>query len=156
MKKRKRRNGLTLIELLVTIAAASILILTVGLILIMAFRSLRINNVYADLRRDSAFAFSMMARDVREANYDTLTDGNPLRLGSPVLGKADVTYTWSGTQLDYHDGSGTITLLPANVSFFTSAGDDDGVLLTLVLSDEVYVGGYTIAITNQVFVNTRN
>ena len=63
MKKRNRRNGLTLIELMVTIAAASILILTVGLILIMAFRSWRVNNAFAELRRDSAFAFSMMTRE---------------------------------------------------------------------------------------------
>ena len=147
MKKRKQSKGLTLIELMVTIAAASILMLTVGLILIMAFRSLRINNVYADLRRDSAFAFSMMTRDVREANYDTLTDGTTLTLPS-------ATYTKSGNTLT-HNGD---VLIPKNVQFFDSEKkpSGDGVLLTLVLSDEVYVGGYTIAITNQVFVNTRN
>ena len=151
MKKRMHRNGLTLIELMVTIAAASILILTVGLILIMAFRSWRINNAYANLRRDSAVAFSMMTRDVREADYATLTAGNPLTLPS-AIGKPTVTYTQTGDTLT---GDGMI-VIPKNVQSFASVKNEDGVLLTLVLEDEVYTGGYTIAITNQVFVNTRN
>ena len=143
MKKRKRRNGLTLIELMVTIAAASILMLTVGLILIMAFRSWRMNNAYVDLRRDSAYAFSMMTRDVRKADYDTLTDGTTLTLPS-------ATYTRSGNTLTHNGG----VLIPKNVQFFNSEKkpSGDGVLLTLELAN----AEFGIAMTNQVFINTRN
>ncbi len=154
MKKRKCKNGLTLIELMVTIAAASILILTVGLIMIMAFRSWRMNNAFAELRRDSAFAFSMMTKDVREAN-DVTAAGNTLTLDYPTdLNRPEVFYTQNGTQLDYNDGSGTMTLIPANVSLFLPDGDDDGVLLSLVLA--VADANFNIAVTNEVFVNTRN
>lgn len=155
MKLLVPKKGLTLIELMVTIAAAAILILIVATVLIMAYQSWRINNAYVDLRRDSAFAFSMMARDVREA--DDVTPGNTLELNYPAaLGKPAVSYTKNGSQFDYNDGSETITLIPTNVTLFSSSGGDDGVLLTLVLKDEVYAGGYTITLTNQVFVNTRN
>ena len=156
MKKRNRRNGLTLIELMVTIAAASILILTVGLILIMAFRSWRVNNAFAELRRDSAFAFSMMTRDVHEASYVGLDDAGTgyLEADSEIVGNPTVTYTQDGDTLEYDDGSGGITLIPKNVQFFDSEKQvaGDGVLLTLELTH----AEFGISTTNQVFVNTRN
>ncbi len=152
MRKRRNRTGLTLIELMVSIVAASILILIVGLILIMAFRSWHINNAYVDLRRNSALAFYRMARDVREADYDNLTEGNPLILPSAVPGNPTIIYAQSGSALTYDDESGTMSLIPENVQGVNATKQNDGVLLTLELAD----ADFGIAITNQVFVNTRN
>lgn len=155
MKTHNYRNGLTLIELMVTIVAASILILTVSLILVMAFRSWRINNAFVDLRRDSAFAFSMMTRDVRESFYDGLDDNTAgsLEVISAVPGEPTVTYRQTGNTLT-REG---ILVIPQNVQSFDSAKNNtgDGVLLTLELANEAY-NGYIITITNEVFVNTRN
>ena len=156
MKKQKNRNGFTLIELLVTMAASAILVLTVALILIMALRSWRINNAFVDLRSDSAFAFSMMTRDVREADDGTLTDGNPLILPGTFPGKPMITYTWNGVAgtLEYNNETDTMLIIHEGVQFFDSqkVGTGDGVLLTLELAN-TELG---IALTNQVFVNTRN
>lgn len=149
MKKQSRKNGLTLIELMVTMVAAAILILIVALILIMAYRSWRINNAFVDLRRDSAFAFSMMARDVRESYYDGLDDttAGSLEVISAV-GKPTVTYSQTGNTLTR---SGMI-IIPKNVQYFDPAKQEDGVLLTLELANV----DFGIVITNEVFVNTRN
>ncbi|HPR82285.1 MAG TPA: prepilin-type N-terminal cleavage/methylation domain-containing protein [Pontiellaceae bacterium] len=151
--KTDRQKGVTLIELMVTIAAASILMLMVALILMMAFQSWRINNAYADLRRDAALAFVRMVKDVREADYTGLTAGNPLTLPSAVTNKT-VLYAQptGGKTLLYSDGSGSSIIIPDNVRVFTSVKQDDGVLLSLELANT----NFNIAITNEVFVNTRN
>ncbi|HNX52124.1 MAG TPA: prepilin-type N-terminal cleavage/methylation domain-containing protein [Pontiellaceae bacterium] len=151
--KTDRQKGVTLIELMVTIAAASILMLMVALILMMAFQSWRINNAYADLRRDAALAFVRMVKDVREADYTGLTAGNPLTLPSAVTNKT-VLYNQptGGKTLLYSDGSGSSIIIPDNVRVFTSVKQDDGVLLSLELANT----NFNIAITNEVFVNTRN
>jgi prepilin-type N-terminal cleavage/methylation domain-containing protein len=148
MKQLTRRKGFTLIELMVTIAAASVLMLIVALILIMAFRSWRMNNAYVYLRRNSAFAFSMMTRDVREASYGDLKN---------VAGDLEITSAVDGSVATYSYNAGTLELntspiIPKNVDSFDFFPQDDGILLSLVLADDEF----GIAITNQVFVNTRN
>ncbi|MBC8206077.1 MAG: prepilin-type N-terminal cleavage/methylation domain-containing protein [Kiritimatiellales bacterium] len=158
MKKQNHKNGLTLIELMVAMVAASIIILIASLILIMAFRSWRVNNAYVNLRRDSAFAFTMMARNVRESDTDEVEwAGGTLTIPSSVLGKPTVSYYRDGEALRYNENGGTMTLIHDNVDEFsaTTTGDpeaDDGVLLRLVLAD----ADFGIAITNEMFVNTRN
>lgn len=150
MEKIKSKNGLTLIELMVTIAAASILILTVGLILIMAFRSWRMNNAFVELRRDSAFAFSMMVRNVREASYNNLKDvGGDLEITSAVDGSV-ATYS-------YDEATGNLELnssplIYGTVDPFDFDIRDDGVQLKLVLENDEF----DISYINEVFVNTRN
>ncbi len=149
--KRKQKKGFTLVELMLTMAAASIVMLTVALILMMAFQSWRTNNAYADLRRDSALANYMMARDIREASYDTLTAGTTLTLPSAVISQT-TTYTQSGNTLTVDEGSGAMTLIPKHVQDFYSTKQDNGVLLSLELANT----NFNIVITNQVFVNARN
>jgi len=155
MKKRKCKKGLTLIELMVTIAAASILILTVGLIMIMAFRAWRMNNAFVELRRDSAFAFSMMTRDVRESSYTNLIDGiGQLRAisNNPPATYQLLTITNASQVLTYNDGSGLMRIIPKNVQNFRTLKTNDGVQITLELENDEF----GISYINEVFVNTRN
>lgn len=151
MKHNKHKEGFTLVELLITAVAASILILTIALILVMGFGTWRTNNACADLRRDSALATYMMARDVREASYDTLTDGSTLTLPSAVTNQTTI-YTQSGDMLTVDEGSGAMTLIHGHVQNFDSTKQNDGVLLSLELANTQF----SIIITNEVFVNTRN
>ena len=148
----KNRKGFTLIELMLTIVAASIVILTVALILLLAFQSWRTNNAYADLRRDSSLATYMMARDIREASYDALTDGTTLTLPSGAVIGETTTYTQSGDTLTVDEGSGAMTLIHEYVQNFNSTKQNNGVLLSLELANT----NFSIVITNEVFINARN
>lgn len=152
MKTNQYKKGFTLVELMITAVASAILILTVALILMMVFQSWRINNAYADLRRDAALAVYMMAKDVREADYGSLTGGTTLTLPSAVPGGETVSYTRNGGKLDYTDGAGTRSIITKNVGTFYSTRRNDGVLLSLKLAND----SFKIGITNEVFVNTRN
>jgi Tfp pilus assembly protein PilW len=153
MKKKQYRKGLTLIELLVTIVAASIVILTVALILIMAFRSWRIDNAYVDLRRDAALAIYLISRDIRESDVTDVTTAmnGILALKAHLPVRDAVTYTKSGNALTSTDFG---TIIASGVQAFSNqySGADDGVYVTLGLANNS-VG---VAITNRVFVNTRN
>jgi hypothetical protein len=146
MKKIQYKNGLSLIELLVAIVASSIVILTVAMILIMAFRSWRINNAYVELRRDASLAVYLISRDIREATLaDVATPTDQLVLPT-------VTYTkTAGGALTSTDFG---TIIRTNVNFFISATNSagDGVYITLGLTNNS-VG---VAINNEVFINTRN
>ncbi|MBI9020629.1 MAG: prepilin-type N-terminal cleavage/methylation domain-containing protein [Verrucomicrobia bacterium] len=149
MKKQYYKNGYTLVELMITMVAASILILIVAMILVMAFQSWRINNAYADLRRDSALAFYMMARDVRESSYDGLDDTIDGSLEAVSAVNSNITtYTQNGDTLVCETG----LVIPENVQAFRALKTNDGVRLTLELTN----GVFGIVITNEVFVNTRN
>lgn len=148
MKKNQHKKGLTLVELMVAIVAASIVILTVAVILIAAFRSWRINNAYVDMRRDAALAIYLISRDIREATLaDVATPANQLVLPT-------VTYTKTAGGALISTDFGTIIL--RNVTRFNARtnGPGDGVYITLGVADNNT--GIGIAITNTVFVNTRN
>ncbi len=67
MKLRRKNSGFTLIELMVTIASSSVLILTAALILFITYREWRIDNAYAQLRRDVSLAVQLIAQDIRES-----------------------------------------------------------------------------------------
>jgi len=153
MKKHTHKNGVTLVELMVSMVAASILILIVSLILVMAFQSWRINNAYVDLRRDSALAIYRMARDVRESTFrdktpEYLIDGTDYLSVESAVDNSITTYRRTGSTLT----RGAMLIIPKNVQSFRSLKINDGVLLTLELANNEF----GIVITNQVFVNTRN
>jgi hypothetical protein len=114
----------------------------------MAFRSWRINNAYVELRRDAALAVYLISRDVREANLADIDLSVANRLLLPT-----VTYTKSSDSLTSTDFG---TIIPRGVQTFTAETNSpgDGVYLTLVVANNN--SGLGIAITNEVFVNTRN
>jgi hypothetical protein len=134
-----------LIELMVAVVAAAIVIMTVAVVLIAAFQSWRTNNAYVELRRDASLAVYLISRDIREAGFDDVV---PTSVGVVLPA---VTYTKSGDTLTSTDFG---TIIPRGVQTFVAVPDDDhdGVSLTLGVANT----GLGIAITNKVFVNTRN
>lgn len=152
MKTYKLKSGLTLIELMVTIAVASIVVLTIVLVLTMAFRSWRINNAFVDLRRGAALATDLISRDVHESSFTNISwTGTQLILDQhPPVRDNVVTYTKNGDTLV---SSSFGLIIPRGVRMFSAqpVTTGDGVYVTLVLTNQ-----YNIAITNTLFVNTRN
>lgn len=153
MKIKNNNSGLTLIELLLCMLASSIVILIVGLIMLMAFNSWRTNNAYADMRRNAAFATSILAADIREASYSDLSIAadNTLTVPSAVTNTTS-NFIPLGDTLLYNKGADTISLIPEGVQNFTPFLTNDGVLLTLELANTEFA----ITLTNQLFINTRN
>ncbi len=160
MKTNKKQTGSTLIELMITITAASIIMLIIAFILVMAFQSWRINNAYADLRRDVSLAVYLMARDIRESNITNVTEAAAGRLtlsAHPPARNNAVTYTKSADTLN---STALGTIIPRRLQTFIAESSSlgDGVYLTIVLTNSLsgIINPGVIAITNEVFVNTRN
>jgi len=157
MNKNISKKGLTLVELMIAIAAASILILTMSLILMMVFQSWRINNAYVEMRRNIALAVYLISRDVRESSITNVPPGvtvGSLQLSPhPPARNNTVTYTKAGSALT---SSGFGTVIPRGVQTFTAERNDnaDGVYLTIGMTNSIF--GSVIAVTNKVFINTRN
>ena len=62
------KNGFTLVELMVAMVSGALLAIIVSLILFMTYRSWRTDNEYARLRRDTAFAVQLMAKEIRNSS----------------------------------------------------------------------------------------
>lgn len=155
MGKQHRKNGFSLIELMVAMAAAAIVTLILSTILITAYRCWHINNAHIDLRRDSALAFSRMTRDIRESKFSNITTKeHTLTLTANTVMIHKIIYTQKGNSLEYTNGSLKMTLIHDDVQFFGAEKDssNQGVVLTLALAKNTP----GIGLTNQVFVNTRN
>lgn len=154
MKALRVKNGFTLIELMITTAAAAVLMLVATAVILMAFRAWHTNHIYAELRRDCAQAFVLLTRDVRESSFDGLDADSAGGFISATRSwdNTTVTYQQVGDTLEYNEGNGPIRIIPANVQQFTPTiiPDTNSAELLLVLSSE------GITITNEVFVSTRN
>jgi Tfp pilus assembly protein PilW len=151
MKLRRKNAGFTLVELMLTTVAAAILVLTVSLILFMAFRSWRINNSYAQLRRDVALAVQLMAQDVRESagtNISVVSETS-LSLAANLVRPDTRTFTKTGDKLN---GTHMGLIITKGLHRFNPVKTTNGVLLHLELTD----ADNGISITNETFIYTRN
>jgi Tfp pilus assembly protein PilW len=154
MKTYKQTSGLTLVELMVTVAAASVVVLTIILVLMAAFRSWRINNSFVDMRRNAAFATALIVQDIRESTFTNVLSAaeNQLVLAAnPPVRNTQVSYTKvSDSSLN---SSSFGILIPRGVQRFAAEVNTqgDGVYVTLVLTNQYHIG-----ITNRFFANTRN
>lgn len=72
MSARHGKEGFTLAELLVSIVAASILLLLVGAMLWMPARALVTNKEYAQIRLDVAYSVAMLSKDIRVSSLNSV------------------------------------------------------------------------------------
>ena len=151
------KNGFTLIELMIAMVSAAFLALIVSLILFMTYREWRTDNEYARLRRDTAFAVQLMAKEIRNSSFSGITAAaNSLQLPTNA---AHSTYTTAFTRNSASSNltysiNGTVQgqLITKGLLVFNPQATNNGVLLQLVL---VNTDG-DISITNQTFISTRN
>jgi len=155
MKMMHKKKALTLVELMVAMAIAAILILTVVTVLLMAYRAWNTNNAYVSLRRDAAFAMEIMARDIRESTLNDIDDSTGLSIEDEKNIKGySVDYTLSGTTLDCarRDGASDSFSLASDTTSFDPNKTSDGVIIELVMEDTEF----DIVITNETFIRIRN
>jgi prepilin-type N-terminal cleavage/methylation domain-containing protein len=73
---KKRRDGFTMIELLVVALAAAMLALTAGFMLLVSYRTWIANRGYVDLQREISLTQTIGDRWVREAAHWEVTSTN--------------------------------------------------------------------------------
>jgi len=161
MKTAKTKRGFTLIELMLAALASSILNLFAATNLLLATRSWRMNNQYASMRRNAAFAIELMSRDIREAQRptgvtiapNTLTINNAARGYIAVFALNPATGVLSYSR----NGNPTMPFVAQDIAAFnpslhTYNASVDGANLHLKMVDDTF----NIAITNETFVHMRN
>ena len=161
MKIGENKSGFTILELIFSVVASAILLLTVGTVLFMALRSWDQNNAYVTLRRDAAFAIEMMSRDIHESS-DIITAGkNHLSLSNNVR---NYVATYALNPIDQsmsciRTDEANLPFIAGNIETFIATPQMDqgsttanGVHLHL----KMVVPKLDIAITNETFVHMRN
>lgn len=152
--KRQLQQGFTVIEAIIGAMATAIVVLVVGTILALGLRTWRMNAAWTQLRRDLAFASTLMARDVRESSYDNL-EAQPQQLSvlSAVTNRTVLFEQQDDRLVQTVDGStNTLELISEHLQTFEPLKRDDGVQLTLIAANPEF----SITVTNQLFINTRN
>ncbi|MEI7850666.1 MAG: hypothetical protein WCH86_02425 [Kiritimatiellales bacterium] len=156
MKICGKRNGFTLVEMMIAVISGAFLALIVALILFMTYRSWRTDNEYARLRRDTAFAMQLMAKEIRSSSYNGIVaSANSLLCPTNAMHVRRTVFTRSPTasNLTYSiNGASQGQLITKGLREFTPQSTNSGVLLKLVL---VNTDG-DISITNQTFIYPRN
>lgn len=163
----RKKQGFSMVELLVAMVAAAILAITVTAVFVMPIRTIATNREYAKLRRDLAYVVRIMAMDIRKSSvmYDDApaidTGENELVLHPNDLRLEKISYdrnTANGVlSRSVDDGAESPIILDGLTAFATemetnSSGVVSGVLLHLEMENS---DGY-IAVTNETFIHVRN
>jgi type II secretory pathway pseudopilin PulG len=155
--KTSKNQGFTLVEIMATIASATILALTVALILFMGWLSWSATNEQVQLQSDAALAVRMMAHQIRmsETGNVSVITGISLTCDTNSVRDYTITFTKTSDQLRrYISGNYQGLVITKGLTQFTPQIQTNGVLLQMVLiSTNSYI---PVAITNRTFINTRN
>jgi prepilin-type N-terminal cleavage/methylation domain-containing protein len=157
MKICGKRNGFTLVELMIAMVSGAVLAGIVSLILFMTYRSWRTDNEYARLRRDTAFAVQLMAKEIRNSSYNGITvSANsllcPTNAVHPTYTTTFTRNAASGNLTYFINGTSQGQLITKGLTVFSPLKQTNGVLLQLVLANT----DGSIALTNQTFISVGN
>jgi len=135
MKDFKRKQGFTVVELMATIAAATVLALSAGIVLTVGYREWVNDTGIVEMQRDATFAVDMMAKSIREANPSTVT------ASSGTLNIGTRSFYSSADDLMYDPNTGTggdeIVLVPGRlINFVPVLLGNQGVKIDLSLRDD--------------------
>lgn len=155
------KRGFTVVEMMVAVVSSAVLVLIASAVLFMTFRSWRVNNAYASLRRDAAFAVEMMSRDIREARDAPPANAVDRLVISNAVRNYTATYlrnSTNGVVSCTRTGGFSIPIVARGVGSFSAepqtnaAGVVDGILLSIIMQNN----DLGIAVTHETFVNMRN
>jgi len=150
MKRPEHNAGFTMIEMLVALAAASILAITAGITLVYSHSGWRRNNAAMELQRDATLAMYRLSRAVRGASANDVT--------TPLAGQSAERLTIQTTEFrvdgdhllydpDTGIGGDEVVIVDGRLKTFTvtSLSTGIGVSIILELQNE---NGNEITITN--------
>lgn len=134
MKLTKKRNdGFTVFELMVSIIAFSIMVAAVGSILVATWQGWANNRRSILMQRDATITMHLIAREIRRTPL--LTGGFSITVGDPltcVNTNGTYIFTRSGGDLQM-SANGTIITLAENCTGFDSSITNGGVRVDLDL-----------------------
>jgi hypothetical protein len=134
-----RKMGLTIVELMVGMVAASVLALTVGAIMYYSYRGWASVQSVGNMERDGALAMQAVAKEVRGA-----ASSNVVAVASRFAKVGDVLrYTRAGVSMD---------LVRQGVQSFTNIVSASSNQVTVVLNLREPTAGVTMSMTNVVMV----
>ncbi len=151
----EKKCGLTLVELLAAMAASAIVLLTIGSVLTVIYNGWHTNNAYVRLRRNAAFAFDIMSRDIHESLLGDISfpAANNMHLKPNSVRTTDSDF-WEDTvnqTLECTRRGGAAFTLASGVSGFGAVKTSEGVEITLIITDD----RYNITLTNNTYVFPR-
>ncbi|MEI6148828.1 MAG: hypothetical protein WCS01_06995 [bacterium] len=136
-----RKTGLTIVELMVGMVAASVLALTVGAIMYYSYRGWASVQAVGNMERDGALAMQTVANAVRGAASSNLTS-----VAAQFAKQGDkLRYTRAGVSMD---------LVRQGVQSFTNTISASSNQVTVVLNIREPTSGVSMIMTN--VVTTRN
>ena len=153
MKRPEHNAGFTMVELLVALAAASVLAITAGITLVYSHSGWRRNNAAMELQRDATLAMYRLSRAVRGASGNDVT--------TPLAGQSAERLTIQTTEFrvdgdhllydpDTGIGGDEVVIVDGRLKTFTVTSLSTGIGVSIVLelqnenSDEIAI---TSAIT---------
>ena len=100
MKNRKHKVGFTLVELMVSMLASSIIALTAGTMLFYGYVGWTKNNSSIEVQRDGTLVLDMLSRAIRAAAETNITmEVDGFRVATT---DGEVAFLSSGNSLTYH------------------------------------------------------
>jgi prepilin-type N-terminal cleavage/methylation domain-containing protein len=157
MKRPEHNAGFTMVELMVALAAASILAITAGTTLVYSYSGWYRNNAALELQRDATLAMYRLSRAVRGASAADVT--------TPLAGQSAARLTIKTTEfrvnekhLLYDPDTGIdgneVVIVDGRLKTFTATNLSTGIGVSIVLelqnenSDEITITNATIAFRN--------
>jgi len=152
-----------MVELLVAMVAMSILILIVGLLLLIPYKSMRGNEDYAQLRRDMSVALQTMTRDVRratDADIDVSLGNELLLLANPDPPvRQKIAYKHEGHALNrYVNDINQGAVISSGLTRFSLVKPDVSTngLAGVVVQLELQNDNGQVSMAHETFIHTRN
>ena len=157
MKRPEHNAGFTMVELLVALAAASILAITAGITLVYGCSGWRRNNAAVELQRDATLAMYRLSRAVRGASATDVT--------TPLAGQSAEQLTIQSTEfrvneehLLYDPNTGIdgdeVVIIDGRLKTFTVTNLSTGTGVSIILelqnenSDEIAITSAIITFRN--------
>jgi len=98
-KIKKSRLGFTIIELMMTTLVFAVLVLAVGSMLIYGWQGWKRTSEWVRMQRDASLAILMISKEIRNATYDTITEGSGISFVD-----SGFTFSESGKNIIRNDG----------------------------------------------------
>ncbi|MFC2061797.1 type II secretion system protein J [Elusimicrobiota bacterium] len=158
INKYKKNKGMTLIEVMITLAIMAVISSSMWLIFMQGFRSWSLNSAQAEVQRDARRLLDLMGRNLRQAEADTITISQD-SVDDPPFSKITFIGLRQGTtaQMSYYQSGrefimevdGTDTKFGENIrnlNFMTvESGDDEMLSMGVCVEKATYEGRSRIA-----------
>ena len=129
----KRKNGFTLIELVISVMLFSILATFVALAFLAGLRSWNSSSNRAQIRQSGSFALEIMTRDLSQANSFTIAQADQVKFDADIDNDGSdetITYDINGTELTRKVGGQETLLSPDTDTFALSYIDLNNTTMT--------------------------